>query len=51
MFEGVDVHSAHSAYALPAVLRVRFYVRKSWRHARLPLSRRNIMLRDRFACQ
>lgn len=51
VFEGVDVHSAHSAYALPAVLRVRFYVRKSWRHARLPLSRRNIMLRDRFACQ
>ena len=33
------------------VLRVRFYVKRNWKGAKLTLSRRNIMLRDRFCCQ
>lgn len=50
-FDGVAVHSAHSAHNLPAVVRVRMFVRKHWRYAKVALSRRNILLRDRFVCQ
>lgn len=50
-FNGIEVHSAHSAHVVPAVVRVRFFVRKHWRYAKVALSRRNIMLRDRFVCQ
>eukprot|EP00208_Stichococcus_sp_RCC1054_P001613 CAMPEP_0206146046 /NCGR_PEP_ID=MMETSP1473-20131121/29324_1 /ASSEMBLY_ACC=CAM_ASM_001109 /TAXON_ID=1461547 /ORGANISM="Stichococcus sp, Strain RCC1054" /LENGTH=278 /DNA_ID=CAMNT_0053542481 /DNA_START=220 /DNA_END=1057 /DNA_ORIENTATION=+ len=50
-FEGIQINSAHSSHTLPAVLRVDFFMHRSWRTARLALSRRNIMLRDHFTCQ
>lgn len=50
-FEDVAVRSARQSHLIPAVCRVRFYVKRDWKGARLSLSRRNIMLRDRFCCQ
>ena len=47
----VLVRSAHAAHLVPAVMRVRVYVQRDWKHAKVSLSRRNVMLRDRFCCQ
>jgi 5-methylcytosine-specific restriction endonuclease McrA len=58
MFDKVDVleyydicaRSARDEFMLPAVMRVRMYVQRD-RKGRIPLSRRNILLRDSFMCQ
>ncbi len=47
----VLVRSAHASHLVPAVMRVRVYVQRDWKHAKVSLSRRNVMLRDRFCCQ
>ena len=47
----VLVRSAHASHMVPAVMRVRVYVQRDWKHAKVSLSRRNVMLRDRFCCQ
>ena len=49
--ETVVVRSATEAHMLPAVLRVRVFVQREWSKAPISLSRRNIMLRDKFSCQ
>ena len=49
--ESVVVRSATEAHMLPAVLRVRVFVQREWSKAPITLSRRNIMLRDKFSCQ
>lgn len=50
-FESLSINSAREQHMVPAVLRVRFFVKRNWNNTRLMLSRRNIMLRDRFCCQ
>jgi hypothetical protein len=46
------VRSSKAEFFIPAVLRVRFFIKKkSFANARLSLSRRNILLRDRYQCQ
>jgi hypothetical protein len=47
----VLVRSASASHLVPAVMRVRVYVQRDWKHAKVSLSRRNVMLRDRFCCQ
>lgn len=47
----VLVRSASASHPLPAVLRVRVYVQRDWSRASISLSRRNIMMRDKFCCQ
>lgn len=46
----VNAHSASSSYAIPAVLKMRFYVKPRTRQT-VRLSRDNIFLRDDYTCQ
>ena len=58
LFDKVDVleyydmyvRSAYAEHFIPAVLRVRMYI-KSLSKATVTVSRRNIILRDRHTCQ
>jgi hypothetical protein len=51
-YQGVSVPSASEQHPLPAVMRCRMYVEKTHsRKSRLPISRRNILLRDGHSCQ
>ncbi|KAK9803012.1 hypothetical protein WJX73_010577 [Symbiochloris irregularis] len=50
-YYNVAVSSASSDYLIPAVMRVRLYVRREIRKGHLAISRRNIMTRDMWTCQ
>lgn len=50
-YYNVGVQSASTEYLIPAVLRVRLYVKREIKGGRLSLSRRNIMIRDMWTCQ
>ena len=45
------ISSARAAHFIPAVMRVRSYVKREMRGGRLALSRRNLAIRDHFSCQ
>ena len=45
------VQSARSEHFIPAVMRVRAYVKRETRCGRLALSRRNLAIRDMWTCQ
>ncbi|KAK9815294.1 hypothetical protein WJX72_001172 [[Myrmecia] bisecta] len=59
LFDKVDVLEYYDMYVrsskdqhyIPAVLRVRFYVQRDYKTGKLSLTRRNIMIRDKFCCQ
>ena len=53
MLEYYDMYvkSAYDQHLLPAVLRIRLYVARNRRASNVTVSRRNVMLRDRFTCQ
>lgn len=51
-YYNVAVQSASAEFLIPAVLRVRLYVRKKdIKGGHLALSRRNLMIRDMWTCQ
>lgn len=51
-YSDVSVASASDSFPLPAVMRCRVYVQKPRRRgARMLVSKRNILLRDRHTCQ
>ena len=45
------VQSARTEHFIPAVMRVRAYVKRETRGGRLALSRRNLAIRDMWTCQ
>ncbi len=45
------IHSAREAHFLPAVLRVRFFIQKTGGTGPVAVTRRNVMIRDKFTCQ
>jgi len=50
-YDGVEVPSARDLFPLPAVVRVRMFLKRTTPGARVHLSRKNILLRDKHTCQ
>ena len=50
-YDDVLIRSATTSFMLPAVLRVRCFVRKHSKHGHVSINRRNIFLRDNNSCQ
>ena len=48
--DGTQIHSQHTSFPAPVVVRLRYYVRVP-HNLPMPLSRRAILLRDSFTCQ
>jgi 5-methylcytosine-specific restriction endonuclease McrA len=47
----VSIRSATAAFPLPSVLRCKVFVPPRISEGRVPLNRKNVLLRDNYSCQ
>jgi len=47
--DGKLIHTPSTTFMVPAVVRLTYYVKLPWR--KVPLTRKNVLLRDNYTCQ